>query len=116
MPNLVGGDEAFEGLVARVIALVEEPAFGHDLPLDVRDTAFQQRVWQALSGIPPGSSETCTAVAVRMGGSWRCPGSGPCMRGVPAGGGNPLPPGCASGRRACRLPLVRGVEGSPART
>ena len=66
MPNLVGGDEAFEGLVARVIALVEEPAFGHDLPLDVRDTAFQQRVWQALSGIPAGSSGTCTAVAVRM--------------------------------------------------
>ena len=67
MPNLVGGDEAFEGLVARVIALVEEPALGHDLPLDVRGTAFQQRVWQALSGIPAGSTKSYTAVAVSMG-------------------------------------------------
>ncbi len=65
--DLVGGDEAFEGLVARVIALVEEPALGHDLPLDVRGTAFQQRVWQVLSGIPARSTETCTAVAVSMG-------------------------------------------------
>ena len=65
--DLVGGDEAFEGLVARVIALVEEPALGHDLPLDVRGTAFQQRVWQALSGIPAGSTKSYTAVAVSMG-------------------------------------------------
>ena len=65
--NLVGGDEAFEGLVARVIALVEEPALGHDLPLDVRGTAFQQRVWQALSGIPAGSTKSYTTVAVSMG-------------------------------------------------
>ena len=66
-PTSLGGDEAFEGLVARVIALVEEPALGHDLPLDVRGTAFQQRVWQALSGIPAGSTKSYTAVAVSMG-------------------------------------------------
>ena len=65
--NLVGGDEAFEKVVARVIALVEEPARGHNLPLDVRGTAFQQRVWQALSDIPPGSTESYAAVAARIG-------------------------------------------------
>ncbi len=65
--DLVGGDEAFERLVARAIALIEEPARGHDLPLDVRGTAFQQRVWQALSEIPAGSTETYAAVAARIG-------------------------------------------------
>ena len=65
--NLVGGDEAFEGLVARAVALVEEPARGHDLPLDVRGTAFQQRVWEALRGIPAGSTESYAAVAARIG-------------------------------------------------
>ena len=48
--SLVGGDAAFEQVVARVIGFVEAPALGLDLPLDVRGTAFQQRVWQALAG------------------------------------------------------------------
>jgi AraC family transcriptional regulator of adaptative response/methylated-DNA-[protein]-cysteine methyltransferase len=46
--TFVGRDAAFEQTVARVIGFVEAPAFGLDLPLDVRGTAFQQRVWQAL--------------------------------------------------------------------
>ena len=65
--RLVGGDEAFEGLVARVVALVEAPALGHDLPLDVRGTAFQQRVWQALRDIPAGSTESYSVIAARIG-------------------------------------------------
>lgn len=65
--RLVGGDESFESLVARVIALVEAPALGHDLPLDVRGTAFQQRVWQALRDIPAGSTESYAEVAARIG-------------------------------------------------
>jgi AraC family transcriptional regulator of adaptative response/methylated-DNA-[protein]-cysteine methyltransferase len=63
---LKGGDE-FEGLIARVIRLVEEPAAGCDLPLDVRGTAFQQRVWQELRAIPPGSTVSYTEVARRIG-------------------------------------------------
>src|SRR6476661_4587780 len=49
-PNarLVGGDEAFEQLVAKVVGFVEAPAQGLDLPLDIRGTAFQQRVWKAI--------------------------------------------------------------------
>ena len=55
-PNarLVGGDAAFEQLVAKVVGFVEAPAQGSTCPLDIRGTAFQQRVWQAIRGIPAG--------------------------------------------------------------
>jgi len=46
---------------------VEAPRLGLDLPLDIRGTAFQQRVWQALLAIPPGSSVTYTELAQRIG-------------------------------------------------
>ena len=64
---LVGGDAAFEQTVARVIGFVEAPALGLDLPLDVRGTAFQQRVWQALREIPIGSTTSYTEIAARIG-------------------------------------------------
>jgi O-6-methylguanine DNA methyltransferase len=47
--------------------MVEAPALGLDLPLDVRGTAFQQRVWQALSEIPSGSTVSYTEIAKRVG-------------------------------------------------
>jgi AraC family transcriptional regulator of adaptative response/methylated-DNA-[protein]-cysteine methyltransferase len=65
--TLVGGDAAFEQIVAKAIGVVEAPAVGLDLPLDVRGTAFQQRVWQALREIPPGSTASYTDIAVRIG-------------------------------------------------
>lgn len=65
--NLIGGDEAFEGVVARAVGLVEAPGTGLDLPLDVRGTAFQHRVWQALMEIPAGSTVTYSDVAKRIG-------------------------------------------------
>ncbi len=65
--EMVGGDAGFEGLVARVVGLVEKPALGHDLPLDVRGTAFQQRVWQALREIPAGATVTYGEIASRIG-------------------------------------------------
>ena len=52
--QLIGGDAGFEQLVAKVVGFVEAPGAGLDLPLDVRGTAFQQRVWQALREIPAG--------------------------------------------------------------
>ena len=64
---LVGGDAAFEQVVARVIGFVERPVLGLDLPLDVRGTAFQQRVWQALREIPVGSTVSYTEIAGRIG-------------------------------------------------
>lgn len=65
--QLVGGDAGFEQTVARVVGLVEAPATGLDLPLDVRGTAFQQRVWQALRRIPPGRTVSYAELARRIG-------------------------------------------------
>jgi AraC family transcriptional regulator of adaptative response/methylated-DNA-[protein]-cysteine methyltransferase len=65
--RLIGGDRGFEQLVARVVGLVETPAMGLGLPLDVRGTAFQQRVWQALREIPAGSTASYTEIAKRIG-------------------------------------------------
>ena len=65
--RLIGGDAAFEQLVARVVGFVEAPGLGLDLPLDVRGTAFQQRVWQALREIPPGSTASYAEIAERIG-------------------------------------------------
>lgn len=65
--RLVGGDSGFESLVAKVVGLVEAPHLGLDLPLDVRGTAFQQRVWQALGEIPPGRTVSYGALAAKIG-------------------------------------------------
>ncbi len=65
--HVIGGDAAFEAFVAQVVGLVEAPGVGLDLPLDVRGTAFQQRVWQALREIPAGTTVTYTDIANRIG-------------------------------------------------
>lgn len=65
--QLIGGDEGFEDIVAKVVGLVEEPAKGLDLPLDIRGTAFQQRVWQALRRIPAGKTVTYAEIARSIG-------------------------------------------------
>jgi AraC family transcriptional regulator, regulatory protein of adaptative response / methylated-DNA-[protein]-cysteine methyltransferase len=65
--RLVGGDRDYEALVARVVGLVEAPTLGLDLPLDVRGTAFQQRVWQALQNIPLGKTASYADIAVQIG-------------------------------------------------
>ncbi|SMF65632.1 DNA-O6-methylguanine--protein-cysteine S-methyltransferase /Transcriptional regulator Ada [Tistlia consotensis] len=65
--ELIGGDPDFEALVARVIGFVEAPGLGLDLPLDVRGTAFQRRVWQALREIPAGSTASYAEIAERIG-------------------------------------------------
>jgi AraC family transcriptional regulator of adaptative response/methylated-DNA-[protein]-cysteine methyltransferase len=64
---LVGGDAAFERVVATVIGVVERPALGLHLPLDVQGTAFQQRVWQALLDVPAGSTASYAEIAARIG-------------------------------------------------
>jgi AraC family transcriptional regulator, regulatory protein of adaptative response / methylated-DNA-[protein]-cysteine methyltransferase len=64
--RLIGGDEEFEALVARVVGFVETPGIGLNLPLDVRGTAFQQRVWQALTEIPVGQTLSYAEVARRI--------------------------------------------------
>lgn len=65
--QLSGADSPLEQMIARVIAFVEAPALGLDLPIDVHGTAFQTRVWQALREIPVGSTASYTDIARRIG-------------------------------------------------
>ena len=65
--NLIGGDADFEMLVAQVVGFVEAPQIGLDLPLDIRGTAFQERVWQMLRQIPAGQTVSYAEVARRIG-------------------------------------------------
>jgi AraC family transcriptional regulator of adaptative response/methylated-DNA-[protein]-cysteine methyltransferase len=65
--KLIGGDSGFEKLVAKVVGFVEAPRLGLDLPLDIRGTAFQQRVWQALRKIPAGRTASYAEIAKRIG-------------------------------------------------
>jgi AraC family transcriptional regulator of adaptative response/methylated-DNA-[protein]-cysteine methyltransferase len=65
--NLVARENDQEELVAQVAGLIEKPGAGLDLPLDVRGTAFQQLVWDALQRIPPGSTATYKDIARQIG-------------------------------------------------
>jgi AraC family transcriptional regulator, regulatory protein of adaptative response / methylated-DNA-[protein]-cysteine methyltransferase len=65
--NLIGADPSFEQLVGRVVRAIEQPGANGDLPLDVRGTAFQRRVWQALRAIPPGRTTTYAEIAASIG-------------------------------------------------
>ena len=65
--KLAGGHAGFERLVSRVVGFVEAPALGLDLPLDVRGTAFQRRVWQALRRLPSGTRVSYADIAKRIG-------------------------------------------------
>jgi AraC family transcriptional regulator, regulatory protein of adaptative response / methylated-DNA-[protein]-cysteine methyltransferase len=93
--RLIGADNDFEALVARVVALVETPGVGLDLPLDVRGTAFQQRVWRALQEIPVGETASYADIARRIG-------SPKAVRGV-AGA-------CAANNVAVAIPCHRVVR------
>jgi AraC family transcriptional regulator of adaptative response/methylated-DNA-[protein]-cysteine methyltransferase len=93
--TLVGGDSVFERTVAVVIGFVERPALGLDLPLDVRGTAFQRRVWDALRAIPPGTTATYAEIAARVG--------------MPAGA-RAVARACASNPLAVAIPCHRVVR------
>ncbi len=65
--DFIGGDHKFERTVAAVVGLVEAPGRRLDLPFDIRGTAFQQQVWQALRAIPPGKTTTYAEIAKAVG-------------------------------------------------
>ncbi|HEX8191636.1 MAG TPA: bifunctional DNA-binding transcriptional regulator/O6-methylguanine-DNA methyltransferase Ada [Allosphingosinicella sp.] len=75
--DILRGGEAMADLLARAAAAVDSPERPHDLPLDVRGTAFQEAVWRELSRIPPGESLSYAALAARAGkpGAARAAGS-----------------------------------------
>jgi AraC family transcriptional regulator of adaptative response/methylated-DNA-[protein]-cysteine methyltransferase len=96
-PNaqLVGGDTDFERIVAAAVGLVEGSQRDFKLPLDVRGTAFQQRVWQALRDIPAGKTASYRDIAARIGS----PASVRAVAGA-----------CASNRIAVAIPCHRVVR------
>ncbi len=61
------GDKKFEKLIGQVLRFVDDPGIGLTLPLDVRGTVFQKRVWQILQKIPAGKTATYTDIAKRIG-------------------------------------------------
>ena len=65
--NLIGDESHYQEMIAKVVGLIENPGVGLDLPLDIRGTAFQQRVWNALQQIPPGSTATYAEIAAKIG-------------------------------------------------
>ena len=56
--KVVADDAGLAGTVRAVLGFLDEPRQALDLPLDLRGTAFQQRVWRALRQIPPGETRT----------------------------------------------------------
>ncbi len=65
--TLIEGDADFEALTAKVVGFVEAPGSALDLPLDIKGTAFQHRVWDALRRIPLGQTATYTEIAEEIG-------------------------------------------------
>jgi AraC family transcriptional regulator of adaptative response/methylated-DNA-[protein]-cysteine methyltransferase len=97
--TLVAGDTGFAHRVASIVALVEDPRRGLDLPLDIRGTAFQQRVWEALRRIPAGTTATYADIA-------RAIGRPKAVRAVAAA--------CAANPLAVAVPCHRVVRGDGA--
>jgi AraC family transcriptional regulator of adaptative response/methylated-DNA-[protein]-cysteine methyltransferase len=87
-------------LVARVVAVVENPSISIDLPLDIRGTAFQQKVWAMLRAIPAGATWTYSALAGHIG-------EPKAVRAVASA--------CAANKHAVVIPCHRVVrsDGSP---
>lgn len=93
--RVIGGDRSFEKWVAKVIGFVEAPRLGLDLPLDVRGTVFQRRVFKALQQIPIGSTASYSEVAKKIGAP---------------GGARAVAQACAANRLAVAIPCHRVVR------
>jgi AraC family transcriptional regulator of adaptative response/methylated-DNA-[protein]-cysteine methyltransferase len=93
--KLMDSDHAFARLTTKVIDYVEDPRTELDLPLDIRGTAFQHRVWQALRRIPAGTTASYTEIATAVG----APGSARAVARA-----------CASNRIAVAIPCHRVVR------
>jgi AraC family transcriptional regulator of adaptative response/methylated-DNA-[protein]-cysteine methyltransferase len=93
--SLIGGDSGFEEIIAKVVGFIDTPGTGLDLPLDIRGTVFQQRVWQSLREIPLGGTESYADIARRIG----APGS---VRAVGRA--------CAANKLAVAIPCHRVVR------
>jgi AraC family transcriptional regulator of adaptative response/methylated-DNA-[protein]-cysteine methyltransferase len=93
--RLIGADREYEALISRVVGFVEDPSIGLNLPLDIRGTAFQRRVWEALQEIPVGHRVSYSEIARRVGS----PGSVRAVAGA-----------CAANNLAVAIPCHRVVR------
>jgi len=98
--HLIGADSDYEAMVAQVVGFVEAPRIGLNLPLDLRGTAFQERVWKALQEIPAGTTVTYAEIARRIG----APGAVRAVAGA-----------CTANKLAVAIPCHRVVrkDGAP---
>jgi AraC family transcriptional regulator of adaptative response/methylated-DNA-[protein]-cysteine methyltransferase len=94
--TFVGADASFERTIALVVGLVDAPSRRLDLPLDVRGTAFQRRVWDALRKVPAGTTLSYADLARRIG----APGSARAVARA-----------CAANPLAVAIPCHRVVRG-----
>lgn len=94
--RLAPADAAFAATVAHVVAFIEAPAAGLDLPLDIQGTAFQQRVWAALRAIPAGATASYAEIAAGIG---------------QPGAARAVAQACAANRLAVAVPCHRVVRG-----
>jgi AraC family transcriptional regulator of adaptative response/methylated-DNA-[protein]-cysteine methyltransferase len=92
---LTGGDRDFEQLVASVVGFVETPLAALELPLHVRGTVYQHRVWNALREIPLGDTATYADIARQIGSP---------------GGARAVAKACASNPVAVAIPCHRVVR------
>jgi AraC family transcriptional regulator of adaptative response/methylated-DNA-[protein]-cysteine methyltransferase len=65
--ELVPADAALAGWAERIVRFITRPGEQPDLPLDIRGTAFQARVWRALQKIPPGHTASYRDIAAVLG-------------------------------------------------
>ena len=65
--TIVADDAGLAETVQAIVDFIEEPKAALALPLDLRGTAFQQRVWNALRQIPPGETRTYSQLAQMVG-------------------------------------------------
>jgi AraC family transcriptional regulator, regulatory protein of adaptative response / methylated-DNA-[protein]-cysteine methyltransferase len=93
----IPADVALNELIDRVIALIDEPSLTCELPLDIRGTAFQERVWKALTGIPAGTTVSYRELAARLG---------------QPGAARAVARACATNKLAVAIPCHRVVNAS----
>lgn len=71
LPRVLAGaasdDKRTDAIARSIASLIDDPADAFSAPLDIRGTAFQQTVWQALRKIPPGTTVTYAGLAATIG-------------------------------------------------
>ena len=102
--ELRADDPDFSAWVVQVVAFIEAPGRGLDLPLDIHGTAFQH----ALESIAVGSGRLNGDLRRDCETDWsphRCASSGSCLCVEPRRRSHPLPPNCWQSWRFAGLSL-----------